>query len=204
MLENARDRLCELASSWKSEKIYQDGAKIVLAGKTNAGKSSLFNALLKEDRSIVSDIEGTTRDWIESWVSFDGIPARLFDTAGLRKTDDIIEAKGVELTEDLASNADLVLYLVDSSKGVLDDDKKFLEKNKNIPVIVVFNKMDLAGENEKSFEEFLAYEGIKDSVKISAKKGIGIGELTSLVKKTILNDSTVKSEKIGLGSAAER
>ena len=204
MLENARDRLCELASSWKSEKIYQDGAKIVLAGKTNAGKSSLFNALLKEDRSIVSDIEGTTRDWIESWVSFDGIPARLFDTAGLRKTDDIIEAKGVELTEDLASNADLVLYLVDSSKGVLDDDKKFLEKNKSIPVIVVFNKMDLAGENEKSFEEFLASEGIKDSVKISAKKGIGIGELTSLVKKTILNDSTVKSEKIGLGSERQK
>ena len=117
-LVTARDRLQSLADSWKSEKIYQDGAKIVLAGKTNAGKSSLFNALLKEDRSIVSDIEGTTRDWIESWVSFDGIPARLFDTAGLRKTDDVIEARGVELTKDIAATADLMLYLVDSTKGV--------------------------------------------------------------------------------------
>jgi len=77
-LLEVKDRLSDLAASWKSEKLFQDGARVVLCGKTNAGKSSLFNALLKEERAIVSDIEGTTRDWLESWVSFDGIPARLF------------------------------------------------------------------------------------------------------------------------------
>ena len=194
-LENARDRLAQLASSWKSEKLYQDGAKIVLAGKTNAGKSSLFNALLKEDRSIVSDIEGTTRDWIESWVSFDGIPARLFDTAGLRETDDVIEAKGVELTKDLAAEADLVLYLIDSAQGLSEEDKAFISKNGLIPVIVVFNKCDLA----------LIEDDIEGkTVHISAKKGTGVGELTNLVKQTILGDSTAKSETAGLGSQRQK
>ncbi len=200
-LENARSRLRELVSSWKSEKIYQDGAKIVLAGKTNAGKSSLFNALLKEDRSIVSDIEGTTRDWIESWVSFDGIPARLFDTAGLRKTSDVIEAKGVELTQELASTADLVLYLVDSSKGLTDEDKDFLAKNKTIPQILVLNKTDLAQNN---IEEFLP-ENMQDfTVKISARKSEGIGALTALVKKILLKDTSQTDGKTGLGSQRQK
>lgn len=200
-LENARLRLTELVSSWKSEKIYQDGAKIVLAGKTNAGKSSLFNALLKEDRSIVSDIEGTTRDWIESWVSFDGIPARLFDTAGLRKTSDVIEAKGVELTQELASSADMVLYLVDSSKEITDEDKDFLAKNKTIPQILVLNKTDLAQNN---IEESVPENMQEFTVKISAKKSEGIGVLTALVKKIILKDTAHNSEKTGLGSQRQK
>ena len=120
----ARD-LTALAASWRSEKLYQDGARVVLCGRTNAGKSSLFNALLKEDRAIVSDIAGTTRDWLESWVDFDGIPARLFDTAGLRETTDAIEQRGVALTHDLTADADLVLYLVDATVGITEDDKAF-------------------------------------------------------------------------------
>ena len=94
-IEKAISQLQSLVDSWKGEKLYQDGARVVLAGRTNAGKSSLFNAILKEERAIVSDIEGTTRDWLESWASINGIPVRLFDTAGLRETSDIIEAKGV-------------------------------------------------------------------------------------------------------------
>ncbi|WP_147613632.1 tRNA uridine-5-carboxymethylaminomethyl(34) synthesis GTPase MnmE [Treponema pectinovorum] len=210
-LEKAKSNLFELASSWKSEKLYQDGAKVVLAGKTNAGKSSLFNVLLKEDRSIVSDIEGTTRDWIESWVSFDGIPARLFDTAGLRKTDDLIEAKGVELTNDLVKDADLILYLVDSTKGLLDEDWIFIKENYGIPLIVVFNKADLAQDekrcNIESIKNKLKAENSGEKtyfVRVSAKKGNGILELTELVKNVLLGDSTQKSDSAGLGSTRQR
>ena len=124
LAEIARD-LAVLADSWQSEKIYQDGARVVLCGRTNAGKSSLFNALLKEDRAIVSDIAGTTRDWLESWVDFGGIPARLFDTAGLRKTVDVIEQRGVALTHDLIADADVVLYIIDATVGVTADDCTF-------------------------------------------------------------------------------
>ena len=200
-LKKAEQRLSELIDSWKSEKLYQDGAKIVLAGKTNAGKSSLFNALLKEDRSIVSDIEGTTRDWIESWVSFDGIPARLYDTAGLRQTDDIIEAKGVELTKELACGADLMLYLIDSQKGADSEDYKFVKKFHQIPVVVVFNKCDKSsGAKNDSFFNKSEF----DCVEISAKTCAGLGILSDKVKSKILGSDAKKSEHTGLGSQRQK
>jgi tRNA modification GTPase len=104
---------------------YQEGAKIVLAGKTNAGKSSLFNALLKEDRAIVSEIEGTTRDWLESGVDFAGLPVDSMTPRDCRNGD-VIEAEGVERSRALAGDADLVLYLVDGVAGLTPDDKTFL------------------------------------------------------------------------------
>lgn len=100
--------LKDLADSWAAEKIFIQGAKVVLAGKTNAGKSSLFNALLKEDRAIVSDIHGTTRDWLEASLNFNGIPVSLYDTAGIRYTQDSIEAIGVERSLEMSRNADLI------------------------------------------------------------------------------------------------
>ncbi|WP_407427582.1 tRNA uridine-5-carboxymethylaminomethyl(34) synthesis GTPase MnmE [Treponema sp.] len=196
-LKKAEEILEQLALSWKSEKIYQDGARVVLCGKTNAGKSSLFNALLKEDRAIVSDIEGTTRDFIESWIDFSGIPARLFDTAGLRETEDVIEAVGVERTRDLSEEADLILYLVDSKAGLTEDDKDFIKSHTGgkIPLILVWNKCDTAGKTDS--EVFLVPQ-----VNISAKKGTGLGELSFLVKK-ILSVSE-KSERSGTGLGSER
>lgn len=141
----AKASLRQLVDSWQSEKLYQDGARVVLCGRTNAGKSSLFNELLKEERAIVSNIPGTTRDWIESWTSFSGIPVRLFDTAGLRETEDVIEKQGVELTHSLTQDADAVIYLCDVNEGLTDDDLEFLcacEK----PVIFAWNKCDDASD----------------------------------------------------------
>ena len=174
-LIRAKNMLYELYSSWKSEKLYQDGARVVLCGKTNVGKSSLFNALLKEERAIVSDIEGTTRDWIESWVSFDGVPARLFDTAGLRSTSDKIEQKGVERTRDISKDADLVLYLADISNKafedgtVCEDDLKEFSTFKNIPVVFVWNKCDnLKGGLEYSSKKNNDSHSEKDFCKSSS------------------------------------
>ena len=206
-LRLAVKRLRTLSESWKSEKLYQDGARLVLCGKTNAGKSSLFNSLLKEERAIVSDIEGTTRDWLESWADFEGIPARLFDTAGLRNTDDKIEAAGVELTKDLSREADLILYLADSTKEFGKEEIDFIKSRRGTPVILVWNKCDcqgskplpeniLPGERESLWQK---------AVCVSAKKGIGIADLVSSVKEILVNlagkDSGMQA---GLGSERQK
>ena len=196
LLEQAKDILTELSKSWQSQKLYQDGARIILCGKTNAGKSSLFNALLKEERAIVSDIEGTTRDWIESWVSFDGIPARLFDTAGLRITDDVIEQRGVEMTKDLTQDADIILYLVDSTKSEAQEDIDFINSFKNrIPVIKVLNKIDVLQDSSLLDE---------NSVKISAKTGLGISDLIKAVKNTLVKSTKSERTQAGLGSERQK
>ncbi len=196
LLLQAKNSLTELSKSWQSQKLYQDGARIILCGKTNAGKSSLFNALLKEERAIVSDIEGTTRDWIESWVSFDGIPARLFDTAGLRITDDVIEQRGVEMTKDLTQDADIIIYLVDSTKEESKDDIDFINSfNGKIPVIKVLNKIDVLQKNSKLDE---------NSVKISAKTGLGISDLIKTVKGTLVQSTKSDRTQAGLGSERQK
>ena len=215
-IEKAVSKLQNLVDSWKGEKLYQDGARVVLAGKTNAGKSSLFNAVLKEERAIVSDIEGTTRDWLESWASINGIPVRLFDTAGLRQTSDLIEAKGVELSKNLANDADLVLYLVDCTAGLCDDDKEFIS-HCDEPLIIVFNKADKADEMQKSknssnlhesldFQEILKKTNDNQTpvVFISAKNGDGLRELFDKMAKILTSGLSTEREQAGLGSARQK
>jgi len=201
-LREAVRRLRDLSESWKSEKLYQDGARLVLCGKTNAGKSSLFNSLLKEDRAIVSDIEGTTRDWLESWADFGGIPARLFDTAGLRNTEDKIEAAGVELTKDLSREADIILYLADSTHGLESEDIEFIKSRRGRPVVLVWNKCDCDGAMPLPQDN----DGLwQKAVSISAKKGQGIADLVSAVKDILVNlagkDSSLQA---GLGSERQK
>ena len=206
-LRKAVKRLRSLSESWKSEKLYQDGARLVLCGKTNAGKSSLFNSLLKEDRAIVSDIEGTTRDWLESWADFEGIPARLFDTAGLRNTEDKIEAAGVELTKDLSSEADVILYLADSTKEFGKEDIDFIKSRKGRPVILVWNKCDCEGSTPLPTNPLPGESDAfwQKAVCVSAKKGSGIADLVSAVKEILVNlagkDSGMQA---GLGSERQK
>ncbi len=198
-IEIAIKRLQSLVDSWQGEKLYQDGARVVLAGRTNAGKSSLFNAILKDERAIVSDIEGTTRDWLESWASINGIPVRLFDTAGLRKTSDQIEAQGVEISRNLVHDADVVLYLVDSQQGLIKEVRDFIEHCTE-PLIIVETKIDKDGENRENSE-------IKESFsvcKISSKTGEGIAELFNQISAILTAGLSSERQQAGLGSARQK
>ena len=213
-IETAARRLRALADSWRGEKLYQDGARVVLAGRTNAGKSSLFNAILKEERAIVSDIEGTTRDWLESWASINGIPVRLFDTAGLRETSDVIEAQGVEISRNLVHDADVVLYLVDGISGMNDEDRQFID-NCQEPLIVVYTKSDKAGattENTCHAELVSASQdrsrnkfGVtENSIHISSKTGAGLSDLFSKITAILTAGLSTERTQAGLGSARQK
>jgi len=204
--------LAELESSWSSERLYRDGARVVLMGRTNAGKSSLFNVLLKEERAIVSEIHGTTRDWLESAADFGGIPVRIFDTAGLRDTHDLIEAEGVERSKNLALDADLVLYLVDGTIGLTEEDTL----SATVPVILVWNKADKEGAlNAPAVASIPTSASMVTNATtpgnaicavcpISAKKGLGISELVKKTTELLLGDNRETIRETGLGTERQK
>lgn len=144
-------RLEQISSTYRSSRLYSSGAKVVLAGATNAGKSSLFNALLKENRAIVSSIAGTTRDYLESNCEIDGIPIRLFDTAGLRDGDDEIEKEGINRSKEMIKDADLVVFVLDGN-----EKEPTLKAEKTI---YVHSKRDIEPSSGLSFSS-LTGEGI--------------------------------------------
>jgi len=180
-VREALEQLQKLADAWKREQIYQEGISAVIAGLPNAGKSMLFNSLLKEDRSIVTEIPGTTRDWIEAWISIEGIPVRLADTAGLRESDDPVEALGVQRTRELLDNAELVLYLIDGERGITEADMAFLEEREYTQQsaaepLLLWNKADLAP---------LPAQLAGSAIAVSAKTGEGIAELSRAIAAAI-------------------
>jgi tRNA modification GTPase len=170
-VEAALAQLDALAAAWSVEKLYREGALVVIAGRPNTGKSSLFNRLLREDRAIVTDVPGTTRDWIEGWIALEGIPIRLVDTAGLRQTDNEVEQIGVERSRELTAQADLTLYLIDGTAGVTGGDETFITAAGGA-CIVVWNKADIAPPPER---------GAEGPAAVSAKTGAGIAELCARI-----------------------
>ena len=198
LLKKPLSVLQQLAASWQAEKIYQAGVRLVLAGKTNAGKSSLFNALLKEDRAIVSDIHGTTRDWLEAELDFKGIPVHIFDTAGLRATENTIEAIGVQRSVELASAADIVLYLIDGTKPPAEEDSAFIERN-TVPLIIVQTKAD-KGQMEPLSAALQRYP----AVRLSSKTGVGIDVLIDAVVALVTADTALPMQDAGISLGTER
>ena len=180
--EKAMERLCivktrleELKNSFTTGKILKEGIKTVIVGKPNAGKSSLLNTILKEERAIVSDIPGTTRDTIEEFVTIQGIPLRLIDTAGIRKTKDVIEEIGVKKAITLAKEADLVIQILDATKSFEEEDKEIMEQLEQQKTIFLLNKVDVKRENDE-IEDFIKQRG-NTIIKISAKTREGITAL---------------------------
>ena len=172
MLESVGNKLEKLEKSFDNGKIIKDGIKTAIIGKPNAGKSSLLNAILKEDRAIVTDIAGTTRDTIEEFVTINGIPLNLVDTAGIRESSDEVEKIGVEKSIKQAKDADLIIAIFDSSKDLTDEDLEILELIKNKKSIILLNKSDL---NAKINENDSRFTKITDNIiKISALNKTGI------------------------------
>ncbi len=141
ILQRARSELDDLIQGYPGSKLRQEGLLVVIAGRPNAGKSSLFNLLVREERAIVSPEPGTTRDWLESWISIGEFAVRLIDTAGLRNTANTIEAEGVRRSTALLSRADLILYLVDGTTGIDAEDAAFVTRYPN--AMLLWNKADL-------------------------------------------------------------
>ena len=175
MLQSVGQRLIKLEKSFDNGKIIKEGIKTAIIGKPNAGKSSLLNAILKEDRAIVTDIAGTTRDTIEEFVTINGIPLKLIDTAGIREASDKVEKIGVEKSIKLAEEADLVIAIFDSSKELTEEDNEILKLIENKKSIILLNKNDLnsvISENDENLKK-----ASKNILKISALNKTGIDEL---------------------------
>lgn len=177
--------LKRLIDSFAVGNVIKNGIPVAIVGEPNVGKSTLLNALLNEERAIVSEIAGTTRDTIEDELVIGGIGFRFIDTAGIRETTDVVESIGIKKTFEKIEQAQVVLFLIDSLQLILDNENKFkieIEKIRNQfplkPLIVVFNKVDkLDNEERIKFAEKLSIIDYKLSIEISAKQNIGIDEL---------------------------
>lgn len=199
-LENIKNMLFNLENSFKQGKILKNGIKTVILGRPNAGKSSLLNAILKEDRAIVSNIEGTTRDTIEEMIDVNGIPIDLIDTAGIRDTDNEIEKIGVERAKNLANNADLIVAIFDISSSLTEEDYSIINFIKDKNAIVILNKTDIKKDNEKMEENISKIR--KPIIKISAKKNEGIDllyyeieKMFNLAKMDVNNEIVIINER---------
>ena len=210
-VEGIIKELKDLLASFDTGKIIKDGLNVVIAGRPNAGKSSLLNALLKEERAIVTEVAGTTRDTISESLDIGGLILNLTDTAGIRQSGDLVESIGIDRALKAAADAQLILYLIDTPLGVTDEDKENLKSFSNKKVILIYNKDDLVnnaissstndpchdasqasvGEDSLSFD---VDEKDKDQffskaccVKISALTGDGIDKLKELIKDMFLS-----------------
>ena len=173
------EKITSLIASAKNGKRMKEGIRTVIVGKPNAGKSSLLNVLLGEERAIVTDIAGTTRDVLEEQMSLSGISLNIIDTAGIRETEDVVEKIGVKKAKTYAKDADLVIYVADSSTQLDENDEEIMELIRDRKAIVLLNKMDL---DLVTTEEMIRERLDKPVIQISAKEEQGIDRLEQTIK----------------------
>ena len=193
--KNILNMLKKLENTFEAGKILRDGVNVAIVGRPNAGKSSLLNAILKEDRAIVTNIEGTTRDTIEEYVTIKGILFKLIDTAGIRKADNEIEKIGIDKSRKALNEADLVIAIFDSTKKLTDEDKEIIEFIKDKNSIILLNKSDL--KNNILKEEKIITGLNKKTIEISALEKTGIEELyNSMVELFRINEINPENTSI--------
>ncbi len=176
------ERLKELLRSYEAGRRFRDGATVVIAGVANVGKSRLLNRLAGEERAIVTETPGTTRDYLHADVAIDGVPVTLIDTAGLRETADPVEREGVRRSREIVAAADLVLFVLDGSRSASTGDRSAYEEVASLPHLVLSNKSDLATAEEGSG---FSGAGKRGALRLSAKTGEGIGELVAAVAREV-------------------
>ncbi len=184
----------ELVKLADKGKIIREGALVVIAGRPNVGKSSLLNLLLQEERALVADIPGTTRDTVEETVSINGIPVHLIDTAGIRQHDDSVEELGIKRAKEKIEQADLILFLIDSKAGINKEDMAIYQTIAHKPHVLVFSKKDLVTKEEEKRLKQLFPE--QPGVAISSKNREGINRLEQAIYHEISGEDTEFGEQV--------
>ncbi|HBT48155.1 MAG TPA: tRNA uridine-5-carboxymethylaminomethyl(34) synthesis GTPase MnmE [Peptococcaceae bacterium] len=190
-LEGVREGIRELLATWEEGRLVSQGIKIALVGRPNVGKSSLLNSLLQEDRAIVSDIPGTTRDTISEAMQLGGFPCQLIDTAGMREAADGLERLGIARSRAAAAAADVVLLVIDLTAGVTGEDEELLAELGDKPLVVVANKADAVEAVDE--EGLRRFAGGRPLVVVSAKEAWGLEALSRAVRDLVLGGRVLRS-----------
>ena len=196
-----KKEVAELLRSADNGRLISEGIKTVILGRPNAGKSSVLNLLLGEERAIVTDVAGTTRDTLEEHLNFNGISLNLMDTAGIRKTEDLVEKIGVDRAMEHAKDADMILYVVDSSEPLSAEDEAIISMIREKQAIVLLNKSDL--EQKITAEDLWDRTG-KQVILFSAKERIGLSELSEAISKMFFSGEVQFHDEIYLNSARQK
>jgi len=193
VFKDVKHGIDKLLKSSDTGKIIREGLSVAIVGKPNVGKSSLMNALLKESRAIVTDIPGTTRDVIEEFLSINGVPIKLMDTAGIRNTEDVVEKIGVGRSKEIFNKSDLVIFILNASEKLSDEDLEIMDLVKEKNAIVLINKSDLESNIEiKQIEEHLGHKKI---IRTSLVKGEGLDELERTITDIVYSGDAKQAEQ---------
>lgn len=174
-IKKFKEKLEEIIKKSEDSKVIKEGIKVGIIGRPNVGKSSLLNSLLEEEKAIVTDIPGTTRDIVEGSLIVGGIPLNIIDTAGIRRTEDTVEKIGVEKSLKIIDTSDLVIYILNNNEEITEEEKELLEKTKNKKRIIVVNKIDLETKLDKKL--------LDNYIEISVKENIGINKIKEEIKR---------------------
>lgn len=201
MLNENINKISKLINSFDNGRIMKEGIKTVILGKPNAGKSSLLNLMLGEDRAIVTDIEGTTRDTLEENINFNGLSLKIIDTAGIRDTEDLVERIGVNKAKEIAKEGDLIIYVVDGSRELDDNDREIIKLINDKQAIILVNKSDM--DTVINIDE-LKKDSNRDVILFSAKNGEGMDQLEEEIRNMFYSGKVTYNDQVYITNARHK